>query len=318
MGAWRYVPNGSAAYEQRVVASMAPELVLVLALLAGGYFARRSGRFPEGASEPLNRFVIDLCVPAVVLRMVPTLVFEWSLIALIATPWLLTLLAWGAARLASRWLRFDRGTAAALFLCVAIGNTSFLGFPLCSGLFGESSLPFAAVYDQLGSFLLLSTVAPLALGKVSGDARVTPSELARRVLLFPPFLALLLALLPLPHPAALEPVLTAAAAPLVPLAMFAVGLKLRFSPPRPKRVFGLGLALKLFIFPGVAWGLAHALGARGLVLQVAVLETAMPTMITAGALMMAHGVASELAAAFVSWGLIFSLLSVPAWSLLVR
>ena len=53
--------------------------------------------------------------------------------------------------------------------------------------------------------------------------------------------------------------------------------------------------------------MARALGAHGLVLQVAVLETAMPTMITAGALMMAYGVASELAAAFVSWGLILSL-----------
>jgi len=63
---------------------------------------------------------------------------------------------------------------------------------------------------------------------------------------------------------------------------------------------------------------ARALGARGLVLEVAVLETAMPTMITAGALMMAYGVAIELAAAFVSWGLILSLLTVPIWSLLVR
>jgi predicted permease len=55
-----------------------------------------------------------------------------------------------------------------------------------------------------------------------------------------------------------------------------------------------------------------------MVLKVAVLETAMPTMITAGALMMAHGVAIELAASFVSWGLILSLVTVPAWSLLIR
>jgi malate permease and related proteins len=54
------------------------------------------------------------------------------------------------------------------------------------------------------------------------------------------------------------------------------------------------------------------------VLKVAVLESAMPTMITAGALLMAYGVASELAAAFVSWGLIISLVSVSAWSVLLR
>jgi len=297
---------------------MGSALFLVCSLLLAGYVVRRLGRLPDNAAEVLNRFVIDICVPATVLRLVPKMTVSPALAVLIAVPWAMAGLAYLTARLAQRLLVLDRSSTTALFLATALSNTSFLGFPLCGGLLGESSIPFAVVYDQLGSFLLLSTVAPLALGNVSGGSRATPRELAKRVLLFPPFLALLLALLPLPRPAALEPVLVAAAAPLVPLAMFAVGLKLRFSPPRPKRVFALGLALKLLIFPCVAWGLARALGAQGLVLKVAVLETAMPTMITAGALMMAHGVAIELAAAFVSWGLILSLLTVPAWSLLVR
>jgi malate permease and related proteins len=297
---------------------MGPALLLICSLLLAGYLARRLGRLPENAAEVLNRFVIDICVPATVLRLVPKMAVSPALAVLIVVPWAMAGLAYLTSRVAQRLLVLDRSSTTALFLATALGNTSFLGFPLCGGLLGESSIPFAAVYDQLGSFLLLSTVAPLALGNVIVGQRASPRELARRVLLFPPFLALLLALLPLPQPAALQPVLAAAAAPLVPLAMFAVGLKLRFSAPRPKRVFALGLGLKLVVFPCFAWGLARMLGAQGLVLEVAVLETAMPTMITAGALMMAYGVASELAAAFVSWGLILSLLTVPAWSLVVR
>jgi predicted permease len=297
---------------------MGSALFLVCSLLLAGYVARRLGRLPENAAEVLNRFVIDICVPATVLRLVPKMTVSPALVLLVVVPWVMAGLAYLAARLAQRSLSLDQSSTTALFLATALGNTSFLGFPLCSGLLGESSLPFAAVYDQLGSFLLLSTVAPLALGKVSGGSRATPRELAGRVLFFPPFMALLIAVLPLPHPVALEPVLAAAAAPLVPLAMFAVGLKLRFTLPRPARVFALGLGLKLFIFPCIGWALARALGAQGMVLKVAVLETAMPTMITAGALMMAHGVAIELAASFVSWGLILSLVTVPAWSLLIR
>jgi malate permease and related proteins len=297
---------------------MASALFLVCSLLFAGYVARRLGRLPENAAEVLNRFVIDICVPATVLRLVPKMTVSPALAILVVVPWLMAGLAYLTARVAQRFFALDQSSSTALFLATGLGNTSFLGFPLCSGLLGETSLPFAAVYDQLGSFMLLSTVAPLALGKVSGGGRATPKELARRVLLFPPFMALLVAFLPLQHPAALEPVLTAAAAPLVPLAMFAVGLKLRFSLPRPARVLGLGLALKLLVFPGLGWVLARALGARGLVLEVAVLETAMPTMITAGALMMAYGVATELAAAFVSWGLVLSLLTVPMWSLLIH
>ncbi|HYQ18262.1 MAG TPA: AEC family transporter [Polyangiaceae bacterium] len=297
---------------------MGSALFLVCCLLFAGYAARRLQRLPENAAEVLNRFVIDICVPATVLRLVPKMTVSASLAVLVVVPWVMAGLAYLTSRLAQRLLALDENARTALFLATALGNTSFLGFPLCSGLLGESSLPFAAVYDQLGSFLLLSTVAPVALAKVGGGARVAPRELARRVLLFPPFIALLVALLPLPRPAALEAVLSAAAAPLVPLAMFAVGLKLRFTPPRPGRVFALGLGLKLFLFPVIGWALARALGAQGMVLKVAVLETAMPTMITAGALLVAYGVAVELAAAFVSWGLILSLVTVPLWSLLIR
>lgn len=297
---------------------MGSALFLVCSLLFAGYAARRFQRLPDNAAEVMNRFIIDICVPATILRLVPKMSVSPALFVLVLVPWVMAGLAYVLARLARRVLDLDAKSASALFLCTALGNTSFLGFPLCGALLGESSISLAAVYDQLGSFLLLSIVAPLELAKVSAGERAGAAQVARRVLLFPPFVALLLALLPLPRPALLEPVLTAAAAPLVPLAMFAVGLKLRFSPPRPLRAFALGLALKLLVFPALGFLLARALGAEGLVLKVAVLESAMPTMITAGALLMAYDVASELAAAFVSWGLLLALVSVPAWATLLR
>jgi predicted permease len=297
---------------------MLSALSIAVALLLVGYLLRKSGRMPENAAETLNRFVIDICVPAAILRLVPTLTFTPSLAVLVIVPWAMAGLAYVAARLATRWLGLDRTTSTALFLVTALGNTSFLGFPLCSALLGERALPLAAVYDQLGSFLLLGTVAPVALARVSAGERPSPAAIARRVLTFPPLVALIVAVLPVPRPALLEPLLATASAPLVPVAMVAVGLKLRLTPPRPLRVLALGLTLKLAVLPAAALGLAHALGAPLLVKQVATLESAMPTMVSAGALMMAYGVASELAAAFVGWGLLIALGTVPLWAALLR
>jgi predicted permease len=297
-------------------------LFLVGFMLVAGYLARRFERLPSNASEVLNRFVIDICVPATILRLVPKMTLGAGLAALVITPWIMALLAYGFARIATRLLALDRATATALFLATALGNTSFLGFPLLGALLGERAIPLAAVYDQLGSFLLLSTVAPIALGRVTAGAPPRVRDLALRVLGFPPMIALLVALLvalvPLHFPLWLEPVLTAAAAPLVPLAMFAVGLKVRLVPPRPARVLALGLGLKLLVLPAVSWLLVTALRVPHFVVKVTVLETAMPTMITAGAMMMAYGVASDLAAAFVGWGLILALFTVPIWSLVLR
>ena len=297
---------------------MLSALSTAVALLLVGYLLRKSGRMPDNAAETLNRFVIDICVPAAILRLVPTLTFAPSLAVLVIVPWAMAGLAYVTARVASRWLGLDPPTTTALFLVTALGNTSFLGFPLCNALLGERSLPLAAVYDQLGSFLLLGTVAPVALARVSAGERPRLATVARRVLSFPPLVALVVALLPLPRPALLEPLLATASGALVPVAMVAVGLKLRLTPPRPMRVLALGLALKLAAFPAVALVLAWALGAPPLVKQVATLESAMPTMVSAGALMMAYGVASELAAAFVGWGLLISLGTVPLWAALLR
>ncbi len=297
---------------------MISALFTLFALLVAGYLLRRLGRLPDDAADVLNRFVIDICVPATILRLVPKLTLGRGLVVLVIVPWAMAGIAYVIVRLVTRPLGLDRTQRTALFLATALGNTSFIGFPLCSALLGERSLPLAAVYDQLGSFLLLSTVAPFALGAVTAGAPPRASEIARRVLLFPPMLALLVALLPLPHPALLEALYAAASSPLVPLAVVAVGLKIRLTPPRPLRVFAFGLTLKLLLLPIAAWAIARVLGAPVFVTQVAVLESAMPTMITAGALMMAYRVAGELAAAFVGWGLLISLVTVPAWSFVLR
>ncbi|MDB4977168.1 MAG: hypothetical protein JWN48_5509 [Myxococcaceae bacterium] len=297
---------------------MDPAFVLVLGLLALGYLARKLARFPDNASDVLNRFVVDLCVPAVLLRLLPQLHFQWELLALVAAPWLLAVLAFIIARLAARMLRLDRAAEAVLFLCTALGNTSFLGFPLVIALLGERALPLAAVYDQVGSFLLLSIVAPVIIARAAGGGRPSPWQTVKRVLAFPPFIALIIALLPIPRPAFVDAVLQQVGAALVPVGIFAVGLRLRITPPRERAAFALGLLVKLGLLPLVAWGIALAFQPPRAVFEVVVLESAMPAMVTAGALAMAAGLAPELAAALVGWGVVAALITVPAWAALLR
>jgi predicted permease len=298
---------------------VAPELLLVLTALTGGYTARRLGRFPASASETLNRFVIDVCLPATILRVLPGLRMRWDLLLLVVTPWALLLIAYAASSGLARLLRLGAGARAVLFLCTGLGNTSFLGFPLISALLGERAVSLAVVYDQLGSFLILCSVAPLALARATGATRQRFSDTVRNVLAFPPFIALILGLLPLPwKQPLLYALLTLLSQALIPVAMFAVGLRLRLTPPTERAAFASGLLLKLVVFPGLALLLALGMRAPADLRAVAVLESAMPAMITAGALAMASNVAPELAASLVGWGVVLAQLSVPAWAALLR
>jgi predicted permease len=293
---------------------MAPELFVVLVGLAVGYLAHKSGRFPENASDVLNRFVIDVCVPATILRLVPTLRVERSLLLLVFVPWAVAALAFVLSRVLAPLLKLSRGERTAFMLCIALGNTSFLGFPLVSALLGEDRVPLAAVYDQVGSFLILCLVAPFLVASASGGALPSPRAIARRVVTFPPFIALLLALLPLDHPRLLDETLLLFGRALIPVAMFAVGLRLKLTPPANLPAFFTGLALKLVGMPLVVYFSLRGLDTPQPLFAVAVLETAMPAMISAGALAMSAGLAPELVAAWVGWGIVLSQITVPMWA----
>lgn len=292
--------------------------VLILTMLAAGQLCARLRAFPEGSADALNRFVIYVCLPALVLKHVPKLHWDPQLYLLALAPWLALLANVLLVLAASRVLRFSRSVLATLLLCVPLGNTSFLGFPMVAALIGEHAVPYAVVYDQLGSFLILSTYGLYIVARFSSGSTPTLREVGLRILKFPPFVALCVALLPLPELPLMAAAITRVGDALVPLAMFAVGMKLELRPSAlkewPALLFGLGA--KMVFTPLLIFALTRALGSHGVPARVALLESAMPPMITAGALAAMAGFAPELAAALVGYGVLIALLSLPmiaAW-----
>lgn len=293
---------------------MLSTLVLVLAMFVAGNLGRRLGIFPDTAADTLNRFVVYVSLPALVLHAVPKLELDAGLLVLVSVPWSTLVIGVGATLLAARWLGWSREVRGAVLLCAPLGNTSFLGLPLLAALRGPEAVRYGLIYDQGGSFLILSTYGLIVLAHHSGEAMPTAATLLRRVLVFPPLLALVLALLPLPRPAFLDTALARVGDTLVPLAMFAVGMRLRLRLPAERTALGVGLAIKLVLLPTCAYAALRALGVDGMAAEVAVLEAAMPPMLTASALASMAGLAPELCAAFAGYGIALAFVLVPLWA----
>ncbi len=290
---------------------------LILAMLGLGMLFARLRLLPDNAGEVLNAVVLYVCLPAAVLIYVPRLRFDASLVGVAATPWLLALATIALVTLASRALRFRRDEYAVLLLCVGLANSSFIGYPMVRALLGEDALPYAVVYDQFGTFVLLSTFGLYVLARFSGDAPPSAREVALRMLRFPPLWALAfgLTLMPEQPPAWIAGGLQRLADAMLPLVMLAVGLSIQLRLPRDEvKPLAVGLVLKLLVMPLLAVPLSLAFGMQGLMLQANVLESAMPTMITAAALAIAHNLAPRLAAALVGYGIVLSLVTLPAWA----
>ena len=294
---------------------------LMLAMLGLGMFFARLRLLPPTSAEVLNLVVLYVCLPAAILIYVPRLHVDLSLAGLVVTPWLLMAATVALIALCTRAFGFRRDEYAALLLCVGLGNTGFIGYPMVRALLGENALPYAVVYDQLGTFVLLSTVGLYVAAKYSGDAPPTGREIGLRMLRFPPLLALLFAFAVMPEqpPAWIASMLQRLADALLPLVMLAVGLSIQLKLPRDEvKPLAIGLLLKLALLPGLALAGSLLSGMRGDMLQVNVLEAAMPPMISAAALAMGHNLAPRLAAAMVGYGILLSLATLPAWMWLLR
>lgn len=290
---------------------------LILAMLALGYAFQRLRVLPDNAAQTLNLVVLYVCLPAAVLRYAPRLELEPALFGVAAVPWLLLAATVVLVHALARWLTFRDDERAVLLLTVALGNTSFLGYPLTRALIGEHALPYAVIYDQFGAFLILSTFGLWVLARYGGDARPTARSILLRVLKFPPLWALIVGftVMPAEPPQWIAGALQRLSDALLPLAMLTIGLSVKLALPRDElKPLAAGLVLKLAVMPALALLLVPLLGLHGDMARTTVLESAMPSMVTAGALAISHNLAPRLAAAMVGYGLLLSLLTLPLWA----
>lgn len=288
----------------------------ILALLVVGRLLRARGVVPANAPDTLNAVALYVCLPASIFLNAPQLRFQKELAAVVGIPWLLLVLAFAIVWPLTRLLGSDRATRACLLTEIPTGNTAFMGYAVIPALAGAGALRYAVIYDQFGMFLIVATYVLFVVAVASGRERPTAAAIAKRVVGFPPFLSLVFALVALrsgvPEPARRPLEILAAA--LLPIVALALGMQLRLRLPRAY-VAPIGIAFvgKLGVMPLAALGLCALFGLTGEMRAAVVLESAMPTMMTTGALLSMAGLAPDLAAAIIGYTTIGSMITLPLW-----
>jgi predicted permease len=200
----------------------------------------------------------------------------------------------------------------------SLANTSFIGLPMIEAWYGPQYLGIGIVADQLGSYMVLSTLGVLVAGLFASTGRgLDLRAFARKLAGFAPFLSLLLALalLPVTYPEWLDVLLRRLGATLVPLALVSVGFQLRLSQIRGRvALVAIGLGFKLVIGPLLVLAvLAGLLGQRGPVIQVTLFEAAMGPMIGAAIVALDHDLDPSLVTLMVGLGIPLSFATLPVW-----
>lgn len=280
-------------------------IALLVTSLGLGFLARRTGLFPRDTHVAVNALVLYVALPALVLRVMHEVPLTPGLLVGAAMLWLQFLLAWALFALLGRAFDLPRGVVGALVLTAGLSNTAFVGLPVIEAALGPGALGVAVFVDQMGSFLTVSTLGMVAAAWAAGKA-TDARAMVRKVVLFPPFLALVAALLlrPLHYPPFVETTLHRLGELLTPLALFSVGFQLEHTGLRTRLgALGVGLTYKLVLSPLIA-GLVLLLfvSAESVVWKVTVLQCAMSPMVTGGILASQNQLDPPLAAAMVGVG----------------
>jgi len=282
---------------------------LIFVALFIGYIINKGDIFPKDTPIILNQFILYISLPAMALLQIPKLSFSFEVLIPVIIAWIVMGLSAIVIFYISKFFDFSRRVTGALMLVGVLGNTSFVGIPVIQAYFGDSALPYVLMYDQLGSFIMLSTYGTFISVYYSSAEDVNVKAIAVKIITFPPFISLLVALFLIGttfHPVVTS-VLSSLASTIVPLALVAVGLQLKFKLPREDlKPFFSALGVKLILSPILAIGISMIFSWDNKAAAVSIMEAGMGPMITAGVVASMAGLAPRLSSAIVGYGVLLS------------
>ncbi|PJZ69901.1 permease [Leptospira perolatii] len=314
--------------------------VIGICFLAGILFGIW-GKLPLDSHKSVNAFIISVSLPCLEFVALRKVQLDQNFLVISGMPWLLFGVSLVFFYILGKKFNWDARTKACLCLSAGLGNTSFLGVPIVELYFGKEGVPTAVVIDQLGTFLVLALpgtyLGTRALLLSDSSVKLNIRSIVWKLIKFPPFIAMWIALLSRPFvvPVELDLAITRLGDTLTPLALFSVGFQLPLLGPinsKEQNAENLsgetssplfwGLAYKLLLGPIFIWisfaGIYHFMSRvfstnfsadQIREFKVLVLEAGMAPMITGSLLASEWGLRPRLAISLLGVGIPLSFIS---------
>jgi len=313
-------------------------IFIIVGVFLLGLVVRKFIDQPASLVKWINKFIIYFAMPSIILLKVPQLEISLDMVVPAIAAWSWLLFSCLAVIAFSRWQAWPKTIEGAMLLLVALGNTSFLGYPMVLAFFGDAVLAYAIIYDQVGGFLILCTFGLVVIALYSqsdenhslaeggpassgASSRINVLDILKRVASFPPFIALILALV-----APVEGIVEMASGTmqllgnlLMPGALFVLGVQ--FQPrllPEHKFPIAVAVSLKMIVGPLFALAVVLILGAGSDVRIATVFEAGMPSQITPGLMAIHAGIAPRFVATLLGYSTVFAFISLPIIALLLN
>ena len=257
--------------------------VLIGVCIVLGMILRATKSIHPDAHKGINTWVLYIALPAVSFKYLPQVQWGWEMAFPIIATFLVTIGSMFFMAIYSKMKGYSRRSESTLSLISGYSNTSFVGFPLITAFFGEQYLSIAILCDQT-MFFTLSTIGIItSLKGGSKDAVVDAQFIVKRLFTFPPFIACISALLlsQFINFDFAEPFFSKLAGTVAPLALFSIGLQLKFNGWRKLMPqISMAMLYKLILAPLIVLLGALIFKINSDIAKITIFEAAMPTLVT--------------------------------------
>lgn len=302
--------------------------LVLLMLMAVGYFMGARGWMTTREKGFVSKYIINIAVPCNCIVGLLDNLDRSSLMqagGMVATAILSVVITVLASAGVAMLLRLPHGRWGVFVAMAGFSNTLFIGIPVCTQLFGETSMPYIMLY-YIGHTALMQSVGVMLVERAGAKPGQKGGivQFLRDVFLKPPILSVIFSVLMLTLgwklPNTLMRFANYISGSVSPLALiycgfivYEVGLKnLRFLRGLP-----IMLVMRLAIAPIISLSCCSLLGMEGLALQVFVVESALPVVSQVTVMAGAFGADEEYAATGACLSILGSFITIPVLMLVL-
>ncbi|QWR76108.1 AEC family transporter [Candidatus Magnetomonas plexicatena] len=269
-------------------------LSFTLIVLTGVAFRRLKpgGLDADTVRNAINATVLNIFLPALCIKIFSEtrIDIEAVLVPMTAALTICTLMALThfVFKVIVRFKNISMPEVGALIICASFGNTTYLGLPVITELYGQSAQKYVLYFDLMTATPILWLIGAQVAARYGGlTEKISKKQMlyssVKTVLMLPPIHGVILggiiqsAGIPLPEP--VFKALSLLGSLVVPLMIFSIGLAITV--PKISHVYCAAISggIKLIVSPLLAYFAAKKLGLDGVALNACTVEGAMPSMV---------------------------------------
>ena len=254
------------------------EIILVPAvMILLGILLKKFGVLVEGDGNTLAKIVLNISLPSLIFSSVSSSVINGEMVYVPIISLGISFICMIIAYVYSRLRGYSKIKTWTIIILLSMINTGFIGYPVVMGIFGNEGFLYAVFFDFSTSILLV--IFGTILSSFFGGNK---KEVIKSSFTFIPLWAVIFGVifnvLHITLPYVVESSLNYLGASTIPLIMLSVGLKIRFENFKSSVSDTLFVTLsRLLLSPIILYTILTQIGFTGFLLNVSVLQSAMPT-----------------------------------------